>query len=256
MKVNEIFNILNEYAPLEIAEEWDNVGLIIGNKNNDVNKILLALDCTLDVVKEAVSSKCNLIITHHPLIFSGIKTIHSETPLGKKLELLIKNDISVISMHTNLDKADGGVNDVLIKKIGGINIEKLNEEEYSLGRIADLKEETTLLEFVEKVKEQLNVCGIKYIGDDDKKIKRIAVVSGSGSEFYIDGVKNNADVFITSEVKHHIALEVKELDFAIIDAGHFETENIILNEIYEKLNVKTDCEIIISKCLTEVFKTL
>ena len=159
-------------------------------------------------------------------------------------------------MHTNLDKADGGVNDVLIKKIGGINIEKLNEEEYSLGRIADLKEETTLLEFVEKVKEQLNVCGIKYIGDDDKKIKRIAVVSGSGSEFYIDGVKNNADVFITSEVKHHIALEVKELDFAIIDAGHFETENIILNEIYEKLNVKTDCEIIISKCLTEVFKTL
>lgn len=245
---------LCEYAPLHIKEEWDNVGLMCGDEKSEIKGIIISLDLTLSVIDEAIENECNLIITHHPLIFGGIDVIDYNTPMGKKIKKLIKNDINVISMHTNLDKAKGGVNDTLCEKLGLSDIKNLTDEDFSIGRAGVLEKETTLKDFVLSVKEKLGTKGIKYVGNDERKIKKVAVVSGSGSEFYMDAIKCGADVFITSEIKHHIAIDTLERDFAIIDAGHFETENIITEKIKYYLSEKYDVKILTSQSYNELFK--
>ena len=245
---------LCEFAPLYIKEEWDNVGLMCGDEKSEIKGVMISLDLTLDVISEAIEKNCNLIITHHPFIFDKISCIDFNTPMGEKINKLIKNDINVVSMHTNLDKAAGGVNDVLCEKLNLSSVENLTDEEFSIGRIGVLNKEISLKDFVLFVKETLKTTGIKYIGCDEKKIKKVAVVSGSGSEFYCDAIKKEADVFLTSEVKHHIAVDCMERDFTIIDAGHFETENPVAEKIKSYLLKEFDVKILISKSYNKLFK--
>jgi len=247
---------LNELAPSEIKEPWDNVGLMVGDLSSQIKGAVIALDCTLSVIDEALETGANLIVTHHPLIFGSINCIDYDDLNGLKLKKLIKNDINVISLHTNLDKAKDGVNDTLCEVIELYNVENLTDEEFSLGRTGLLKKQTTLKEFAMYIKEKLNVSSLKYIGDDNKVIKKVAVTSGSGSEFYTDAIKAQADVFVTSEVKHHIATEVIDKNFAIIDAGHFETENIIVTKIKCFLDERFDFKVSISKAQKNIFKAI
>ena len=247
----EIYNAFEIKIPSSIKEGWDNVGLIVGDLNCEINGAIVALDCTMNVIDEAISKNANLIITHHPFIFDGVKNIDFSSPFGKKLEKLIKNNINVLSLHTNFDKASMGTGDILSNTLGLTNIKNLTEDEFSLGKVGEISP-CTLKELLNLVKDKLNLSSVKYVGNDDAIVKKVALVPGSGSEFYIDAYKNNADVFITAEVKHHIGIECMELGMAIVDAGHFETENIsliTLKEIAEKF-VKTE----ISESYKKLFK--
>lgn len=255
-KLNTILEALESYMPLHLSEEWDNTGLMTGNRNAEVRKVIVALDCTDFVVDEAIACNANLIVTHHPLIFGGIKRIDEDDTVGRKLIKLIKNDINVISMHTNLDKADGGVNDTLCELLELNNIENLTDKDASIGRCGETKKPYLLKDFVKYVSEKLDADGIRYAGDDKKEINRVSVVSGSGSEFFFDALKKNSDVFITSEVKHHIGIEALECGVAIIDAGHFETENIITGKIKKLLEDNFDVEVKVSESYTKLFKTV
>ena len=251
-KLKEITDILEINVPSFLKEEWDNVGLIIGNTDKEIKKIILALDCTENVVKEAISKNADLIITHHPLIFESIKNIDYNTSLGRKIKLLVSNDISLVSLHTNFDKINGGTSDTVAKLLGLCEIKNLTCDEFSLGKIGNINT-VSLEEFAKNVKEKLNLKSLKYIGDNEKKINSVAVVSGSGADFLYDAKKMGADCLVTSEVKHHIAIDAYENDIAIIDVGHFETENVAMKTFCEILK-DLPVEILISETYTELFK--
>ena len=254
IKVKDVLGALSVLAPIEIKEEWDNVGLMVGDGEAEVSGIITALDCTMMVIDEAIEKGANLIVTHHPLIFEKLSNITACDINGSKIIKLIKNGISVISMHTNLDKARGGINDLLCEIIGLKNVRNLDESEYSLGRTGEVEDTVTLKDFVFNIKKKLNSDCIKYIGDDNRIIKTVSLVSGSGCEFYESAINCGADVFLTSEVKHHIACEIIDKGFAIIDAGHFETENIITEKIKSFLEEKLSVKVNISESYIKTFK--
>ncbi len=231
MKVIDVLEFLNNKYPLDLAEAYDNCGLIIGNENDEVTSGIVALDCTKAAVDEAISRGANLIITHHPLMFSAIKQLHS----GDLEFELIRHGINLISMHTNLDAADGGVNDVLCEKLGLTGIEKLVCNDFAI-RIGKVTPAISPEEFASRVSNALS-CPVKFVaGKND--ISRVAVCSGSGGEFLDCAIAAGADAFLSSEIKHHQFMHAANLGFSLFDAGHQTTEDIIVEELTRVLNSK------------------
>ena len=250
-KLRKIYDILEREFPSNLKEEWDNVGLMVGDLDCEISKVLVALDCTMDVIDEAISIGANLIITHHPFIFSPLFSIDYSLNIGKKIKKITDNNINVLSYHTNFDKAKCGTAYALAKILDLFNIKNLSDAEFSLGRIGEIAP-CSLEDFLNEVKIKLNIPNLKYIGDEEKIISKVAVIPGSGSDFYKEAIECGADAVVTSEVKHHIAIECMECGIAIIDAGHFETENIALYEIESLLSCEV--ETVISKKYTKLFK--
>lgn len=229
MTVKNIFDFLNCLYPESLACSFDNVGLLIGDGEKQVKKVLISLDCTLDTVKKAVQNGCELIITHHPVIFSPLKNI-----LAGSIQFeLIKNGISVISMHTNLDVADGGVNDCLCNALGLKNIKTITANDgyvLKMGSISPVSAD----KLAEHIKEKLGGC-VKFV-DGQKPIGNVLVCSGSGGEFISEAVKNGADALITADIKHHQFLEAKDSDISLFDAGHFNTEDVVIEPLFKILS--------------------
>lgn len=325
-----IFRALETWAPKHFAYDWDNVGLQVGSKTEKTKAVLVTLDVTDQVVEEAIQNNANVIIAHHPMLFKPLKTIDFDTVKGNLIKKLIKHDITVYASHTNLDIAEGGVNDLLSERIGIENVRPLltthverliklavftpishvnevvdalseagaghignyshctfqsegtgtfkpleganpfigtqnkiehvdeikietivsesilnrvvdamiqahpyeevaydlypliNEgKKYGLGRIGTLSETYTLQQFINIVKEKLNVEKLRFVGDLKQEVKRVAILGGSG-EKYIHAAKNaNADVFITGDVTFHHAQDAKDIGLAVIDPGHY-----------------------------------
>ena len=186
MKVKDIYNAVDNYAPFELAYSWDNVGLLVGDMEREVTKILITLDTDAAVVREAVDNGCDLILSHHPVFFSPVKRINTADETGKMIELLIKNDISLIAAHTNMDVTKGGINDELARLFGLENVRVLEENPINpgcgLGRIGELKEEMSFAAFAGYAKEILGVDGLRIAGNPDTMVKTIAVAGGSCSE--------------------------------------------------------------------------
>lgn len=254
VKCKDIIEIMNLLAPLELAEEWDNCGLSIGSPDYEVKKILLALDVIEPVIQEAIALNADMIITHHPLIlFQKIKNVTTQTHLGNNIIQLIQNKISVFSAHTNLDVAFGGTNDVLAHLAGLKNIHILEEtfqdkngKSYGIGRIGTLLEEMRFDDFAKMIKKQLNLDCMRIVGDLNKKIKTVALCTGSGFEYMMKAKKENADVYITADLKFHEAQKAIEEKLCLIDATHYASENIIvpvLKEYIEKEAKKRDYKI-------------
>lgn len=251
-KVKDIIRIMEEFAPKTLKEDFDNVGLMVGDRNKEVKKILLALDCTLNVIQEAKEEKVDLIITHHPLIFRKPSNITTDTLIGKKIIELIKNDISLYSSHTNLDSAENGLNETIVNLLGYstkelIEVNKMarNDNE-GLGRIVRLEDFIKLEDLIKDVKEKLNVKSLKVVNGCEK-VKNIAIINGSGSDFFEKAYRKGADCIITGDTTYHYASDYKELGVSIIDTGHFSSEWIVFLEVMNKLkyNLK-DIEILIS----------
>jgi dinuclear metal center YbgI/SA1388 family protein len=354
VKCREIIEKIEKLAPLNLAESWDNVGLLIGDYQKEIKNIMVTLDVTLEVVKEAVEKKIDLIIAHHPIIFKPLKKITMDDYTGQMVCNLIKNDISVYAAHTNLDIAKGGLNDVLasrlqlnnvkvLKALKNVQLKKIvvfipdgyqdavreamakegagwigdyshctfmtkgtgtfkplegtnpfigkqgqveKAEEYRLetivpqdkvgkvikamlevhpyeevaydiypleiegeavgiGRIGTLENEMTFSEFIKLVKNTLNIEYIKYIGNEKSIISKVAICTGSGADFISACVKQKADVYITGDVKYHEAQFAQQNGLNLIDAGHYETENIVvpflmdyLNDTYQNKGIK------------------
>ncbi|WP_058486358.1 Nif3-like dinuclear metal center hexameric protein [Defluviitalea phaphyphila] len=252
VKCKKIIEELNKLAPEYLAEEWDNVGLMIGDIDQEVNRVLIALDAIPEVIEEAIKEKVDLIITHHPFIFKPLKSITKNDAIGQSIYSLIKNNIGVYSAHTNLDIAFGGTNDTLANLLELENISVLKEiDNYGMGRIGNLKNACTLEEYAKFVKEKLKISNIRVVGNPTKVINIVALTTGSGISYIQEAVNKKADLFITGDVKFHDAQKAKELGIALIDAGHYGTENIIIPVIKKYLeNINKEdkkLEIIVSK---------
>lgn len=364
VKLQQITNLINNLAPKHLAYDWDNIGLQLGDYNQDVSRVLVTLDVTEEVVKEAIDSDVDLIVAHHPVIFKGISNIRFNTPLGKIIQKAIKHDIAIYVAHTNYDIAEDGLNDLLAKRLGLVNTEilkvteveelkkvvvfvpedsisevkeamgragagwignysdcffeqkgtgsyrplagsnpyigtkdELSEvEEYRLetivpakilsrvinkmvkahpyeevaydiypvdnkdqafgiGRIGYLEESILLKDYVQGVKDALNIDRVKVVGEDNTEIKKVAICSGSGADFIKTASFKGADVLVTGDVKYHDAQLVLEEGLTLIDAGHYETEQIMRDAVVSYLVEKTandnlDVEIVKSQINT------
>lgn len=226
----EIYDYINTLAPFSTQLDFDNAGFLIGDKNDTFLGGIVALDVTDSTIDYALSKGANLIVSHHPIIFEPLKSVTANDLVYK----LIKNGISVISAHTNLDMADGGVNDELCNVLGLIDTQGiLPEGEVYSARLGRLKEPLSADEFAIKLKEKLG-GNIKYVGEGD--IKTVAVCSGSGGSLLFDVISYKPDAFVTADVKHNVFLDASHLNVALYDCGHFNTEDIIVKPLCKKLN--------------------
>jgi len=343
VRLSEITKKLEKAFPKDIAESWDNVGLLVGEKNKDIKKIQISLDATEKVIEEAVKNNADLIITHHPLIFSPLKAINDSTLLGKKIMKLIKNDIALYSMHTNLDSAENGLNKYVAEIIGareskiiaenyrdvyklavyvpkenhkevlkkvqetGVSLEGYDDVSYStecieryrisgednahtvdnikvevigekgkmfqllneirkihpydqvpyeifsvenrylkggIGRVFSLEKPVLFKEYVNLVKEKLSIENLRIVAENEEKsVKKVAVVNGSGMSFFKKIKKLGVDVFVTGDIKYHEALDAAEEGLDLIDLGHYESEHffnrLVVRELIELTDVET-----------------
>ena len=241
IKVNNIIKEMELLAPTYLKEDFDNVGLMVGDKNKEVKKVLLALDCTLKVIEEAKKENVELIITHHPLIFKRPSSITTDTLQGKKIIELIKNDISLYSSHTNLDSVENGLNDTIVSILGFDNSKILEknkrDDKAGLGRIVSLNESIQLEDLISKIKKSLNINNLRVVKGKDK-VNKIAIINGSGQDFIGKAVALGADCIITGDTTYHFASDYKEMEISILDVGHFASEQITFFNVMENLKEK------------------
>ena len=254
--VSDIIEYMNKRYPESLAECWDNVGLLIGRADKEVKKVLLTLDVDLDVAREAAETGVDMIISHHPVIFNPLKRITDQDNEGKMFSLLVKNDISVYSAHTNLDVADGGLNDYAAKLLG-INIEGNLCDESSLGRVGYFDADYTLNDIIKLSKKVFKNDILKFVGDKNKAIKKVAIVTGSGMSEIDKCYEKDVDLFITGDVKYSGAREGYQKGLSIIDAGHYGTEIIVTDLLHDMLNEQfPNVEFIKSINNTNIFDTI
>ncbi len=265
VKLKGIIEVMEGFAPKYLKEEYDNVGLMVGDKDKEITKVLLALDCTLEVIDEAVTVGAELIITHHPLLFRRPSQITSDTLQGRKIIKLISEGVNLYSSHTNLDSVHGGMNDILMDMLDLKDVEILEEnlnypnKNHGIGRIGTVKE-CTLKDFIYKIKEEFQLEGLRYTGDLEKKITKVAVINGSGQDYIDLAIKKGAHCVITGDSTYHYASDYEELGFSIIDIGHFQSEWKIFLKVIERIFKEekefNDLEFIVSKKSKDPYKFL
>lgn len=222
MTVRELYRILNEKIPPSLSCEWDNDGLLCcPDGAREVRRVLVTLDVTDDTVETAIAQDCDLILSHHPLIFKGLKAIDDEHPISAKVMKLVQHGISVMSFHTRLDAVKGGVNDVLAERLGLYDAVPFGDE--GIGRIGTLFEKTTAAEFAKEVKRVL-LAPVVLLSDAGKPSYRVAVLGGSGSDDVAAAKAAGADTFVSGELKYHQLTDAPEEGINLIAAGHFHTE--------------------------------
>ena len=232
--VTQIYNAIDRLAPFWLTMDFDNTGILVGDRNREVSYALLALDCTPAVVEQAKQLGAQLIVTHHPVIFHPLKRVNEDAVVYQ----LIRSDIAVISAHTNLDIAQGGVNDALASAIGLRDcrgLELLNEQTGAwLGRIGTLPEPLSPEAFAAHIKACLNASSIKFAAAP-RVIRTVALCSGSGADCLDAAISAGADALLTSEVKQHEYLAAAAAGISIFDAGHFDTEDIVIEPLRDYL---------------------
>ena len=239
--VADILKFVETIAPPYMMESWDNGGLLCGRKNQEVHKILVALDPFRNVITDAIAAKVDLIVTHHPLIFDeSVTAVNEDTETGRCLLTLMEHGIAAINAHTNLDLAPGGVNDALAVALKLENVEIIkpagNDAEgrpYGLLRCGNVSEQS-LEKFLSLVKTSLHCDGLRYV-DGGKPVRRVAVGGGSCSDEMFDALEAGCDTFITSDVKYNRFRTAYESGLNLIDAGHFHTENPVVPVLARKL---------------------
>jgi dinuclear metal center YbgI/SA1388 family protein len=227
-----ILTILNSLAPFSLAEDWDNVGLLLGAPDQKVTGILIGLDPTAQLLDEAITRGANLVITHHPIIFSALKSIRIDQPTGAFINKALTKGISVIACHTNLDVVPTGVSRILAQRLGLTALATLSattagDSDIGFGQIGTLPLPLNSHEFLEHLCKALSLPALSMAGHLPETIQRVAVCGGSGSDFATMAQAQGAQLYITGEVKHHVARWAEEVNFCIIDAGHFATEHLI-----------------------------
>lgn len=229
MQTNKmIFEYLCDFAPLEKQMSFDNAGFLLGRPNSEAKKVLLSLDVTPDVVDEAVEGGYELIISHHPVIFNAIKSVTDE-----KLMKLVERKIAVISMHTNLDIIEGGVNDILLSLLGAERDGYLDDA--CCGRIGHLKAPVSMESFLKLCREKLHTNGLRYY-DAGRTVEHIAVLGGAGGDEVETAAEKGCDTYLTSDLHYHQFLFAQEHGINLIDGDHFGTEDPVIDMLCQKLS--------------------
>ncbi|QAA31745.1 Nif3-like dinuclear metal center hexameric protein [Clostridium manihotivorum] len=264
MKVFEISKIIEQMAPKVLKEDYDNVGLMVGDNNAEVSTILVALDCTLSVIEEAKAIGAEMILTHHPLLFRKPKTITNDTLQGRKIIELIKNNINLYSSHTNLDSTKAGMNDTIVELLG-FESEKIleptkvpNFEGSGIGRLIKLESAIKLSDLVQDIKSKLGINNLRFTGDLNKEVKKIAIINGSGQDFFEISNRYGADCIITGDTTYHYVSDYNEMGISILDIGHFGSEwplfINICNRLKEKfIAVDKNIKVVISKSTNDPY---
>ena len=224
-KVSDILALLDKKAPMARKMDFDNVGLLVGRSGAGVSRALLSLDITEPVIAEARQTGAQLIVSHHPLFFS-LKSVTDAAQEGELALLLAEAGIAAICMHTNLDAAQGGVNDALMAALGGTATDVL-EPETGIGRIGYLPESAAFPAFLARVRQALHANGLRY-HDAGRPVKNLAVCGGSGGGELSLAVAAGCDTYVTADVKYHQFLQAAHEGINLIDAGHFCTENVVI----------------------------
>ncbi len=246
VKVKDIFQEMDQWAPFETQMDFDNAGFLVGRGDQTVRKILVSLDITESVVDEAEQWGADLIVSHHPVIFHPVKRITDETPTGRTLLSLVESGISAICAHTNLDAAQGGVNVCLAQTLGLTGLEQLhqdgvdrNGQPYGVGRVGNLNwnNSPSPEEFAAYVKEKLQAAGVRF-ASGGKPVRRVAVGGGSCGSMLSDALAAGCDTFVTADVKYDQFLQAQALGITLMDAGHYATENVVCPKIVQYLALK------------------
>ena len=230
--VGEVLAFLQEKAPFELQEGFDNAGFLVGREGARVSKILVSLDITEQVVEEAAELGAQLIVAHHPVIFGGVNSVTDQTVTGRILLALAEQGIAAICAHTNLDAVEGGVNDALALRLGLTGLELLKQSgvdkegrPYGIGRVGTVTEQP-LYDFAMGVKRLLGANGLRLV-DGGRPVHKIAVGGGACAGMMEDALAKGCDTFVTSDVKYNHFLEAKAQGLNLIDAGHFPTEDVV-----------------------------
>lgn len=231
MKCQEIIQTIEDRYPRTYACDWDNVGLLAGDREREVQKVYIALDATDAVIEAAVRSGADLLLTHHPMIFGSIKSVTADDYTGKRLIRLIRNDISYYAMHTNYDVL--GMADLSARILGLKDTAVLEEvlDGEGIGRVGSLPEAMTLQACAELVKERFHLPNVKVFGDLHKMVKTAAISPGSGKSMVHPALALGAEVLITGDIDHHTGIDMKDCGLAIIDAGHYGIEHIYIEDM-------------------------
>ena len=251
--VREIYQYLDGLAPFSLQMDFDNAGFLVGRGDRQVDKLLVSLDITGEVVAEAARLGCQLIVSHHPVIFFPAKSVTDATPDGRVLLSLAEGGIAAVCAHTNLDAVSGGVNDALAQRLGLTNIEQLHQDgvdasgrPYGIGRVGNTAGAPMYAPaFAAFVKEALGANGVRYV-DARRPVRRVAVGGGACADMMKDAVALGCDTFVTADVKYNGFLDARALGLNLIDAGHYPTEQVVvpvlakwLTDGFPKVEVRT-----------------
>ena len=232
MKVKDIIKVIEDFAPVSIQEGWDNSGLCVGSPDDEVTSVLLALDCTPDLVDEAIECAADMIITHHPLIFSGLKKISPDDFIGNAVIKAIKAGISIYAAHTNADKVLAGVSGAMARRLGLENVHVLADEGdgTGLGVVGDLPAPMDADQAVQLVKDRFGLKMIKASRPFDGKVSKVAMCGGSGGSLIGAAQKSGAQLYISGDISYHNFFT--QNDFMIMDIGHYESEIDIVEILF------------------------
>lgn len=240
---SQIIDFLNIFAPLNLAEEWDNVGLLLGRPESETKKILTCLTLTPDVAMEAIDNQVSLIVSHHPILFRPVQKISSESLEGEIILSLVESGIAVYSPHTAFDSAREGINRLLAEMFQLENIQVLRpkliadpdspeaENVIGAGRFGDLPEEITLKDFLEKVRTGFSLDHLQYIGNPDTPVSRVGIACGSAAEFMDDALDAGCDLFLTGEARFHDCLKARASNISMVLVGHYASERLAVEQL-------------------------
>ncbi|MFG6373503.1 MAG: Nif3-like dinuclear metal center hexameric protein [Oscillospiraceae bacterium] len=241
MNVQDIYGYIDHIAPFSTQLDYDNAGLLMGSGVAEVERVLVTLDVTFEVAKEAARKKCQLIVSHHPLIFHGLKSVTPGDPTGAVVLELARRNIALISAHTNWDQAAGGVSDVLLERLGIASagfLEPAGETSegtpYGMGAVGELEAPMPPKEFARAVRTALHARGARVVLGD-RPVKKVAVCGGAGGDLLARAAAWGADAYVTADVKYHEFLEAHQRGITLIDGGHFATEDPAMDVLCQRL---------------------
>lgn len=235
MKAKEIARIIESFSPIGTAEEWDNPGFCVGSPEQEITGVTVAFDCTADVIDDAADHGCNMVVTHHPLIFRGLKKVFPEDPVGNAVCEAVRRGVAVYAAHTNADKADGGVNTLMAERMGLTDLSVL-EKATGLGLVGTLPRPMAPEEFINMVYEVFAQPHPRFSKPSAGVLERVALCSGSGGSLIPEALSSGAGVYVTGDVSYHEFFCPE--GFMIVDVGHFESEIFIVEKFIGILNEK------------------
>jgi len=262
MNYEKVIAVLNDITSGAVPEAWDNCGIQINTGKKEIKTVLVCLEITKNIIEEAKTEGVDLIVTHHPLIFSELKTVDDNDVIGNYINELIKSDICVYAAHTNFDKMIGGNNSRLcqlleLEDVKSFDEEKVDSIEGIIGNTGFFKDPMTLKEAAEYISAKLNmnVAALRAVGEPDKIIKKVGLCTGNGSDFIQFAKTCGCDLYLTGDVNYHKARFADEIGMAVIDGGHFGTELIFTENMsslmFEKLG--KELKILASACEKDPF---
>ena len=232
MRCQDILDKIEARYPRKYACDWDNVGLLVGREDKEIQKIYIALDATDEAIEEAIANGADMLLTHHPMIFKGMKRVTQEDFIGRRIIRLIQNDMVYYAMHTNFDvmgMADLAADYLGISDTRVLEITSVSETgEEGIGRYGSLKKEMTVRECCEEVKQAFSLENVKVFGDLERKVKTAAISPGSGKSVISNALQAGVDVLITGDIDHHEGIDAVAQNMTVIDAGHYGVEHIFI----------------------------